>query len=138
MSDSLRPHWLQRARPPYLSLSPRVCSNSCPLSRRCHPIILSSVTHFSSCPQSFSASGSFPMNRLFASGGQSIGALAWVLPMNIRLIDNLSSQENPNSLSKLVNIHFVYVSWKYPMSKLNLLHLKLILIILVHDRLVEF
>ena len=60
MSDSLQPHELQHARPPCPSLSPRVCSNSCALSRWCHPAILSSVIPFSSCPQSFPASGSFP------------------------------------------------------------------------------
>ena len=64
---------------------PRVCSNWCPLSWWCHPNIPSSVTPFSSCPQSFPASGSFPMSWLFESGGWSIGAsgLASVLPMNI-------------------------------------------------------
>ena len=61
-----------------------VCSNSCPLCWWCHPITLSSVTPFSSCPQSFPASGSFPMSLLFPSGGQSIGASAWVLPMHIQ------------------------------------------------------
>ena len=80
---TLQPHGLQHARLPYLSLSPRVCSNSCPLSQWCHPTISSSVTLFSSCPQSFPASGSFPISRLFASGYQSIGASASVLPMNI-------------------------------------------------------
>ena len=64
------------------SLSPEVCSNSCPLSQWCHAIISSSVIPFS-CPQSFPALGSFPMSWLFASGGQSIGTLASVLPMNI-------------------------------------------------------
>ena len=59
MSDSLQPHGLQHARPPYPSLCPRVCSDSCPLSQWCHPAISSSVTPFSSCPQSFLASGSF-------------------------------------------------------------------------------
>ena len=59
-------------------------ANSCPLTRWCHPTISSSVTLFSSCPQSFPASGAFPMSRLFASGGQSIGASASVLPMNIQ------------------------------------------------------
>ena len=68
------------------SLSPRVCSHSCPLSRWCHPTISSSVVPFSSCPQSFPASGSFPVSWLFASGGQSIGASASasVLPMDIQ------------------------------------------------------
>ena len=66
--------------------SPRVCSNSCPLSWWCHPTISSSVTHFSSCPQSFPASGSFPKSQLFASGGQrtAASASALVLPMNIQ------------------------------------------------------
>ena len=61
-----------------------VYSNSCPLSQWCHPTISSSVVPFSSCPQSFPASGSFPMSRLFTSGGQSIGASASVLPMTIQ------------------------------------------------------
>ena len=67
------------------SLSPWVCSNSCPLSQWCHPTISFSVTLFSPCPQSFSASGSFPKSRLFVSSGQSIGASASAsfLPMNI-------------------------------------------------------
>ena len=65
-------------------LSPGVCSNSCPLSWWCHPVISSSVTLFSSCPQSFPASGSFPMSQLFASGGQNTEASASVLPMNIQ------------------------------------------------------
>ena len=84
MSDSLWPHGLQPTRLPCPSPTPRVCSNSCPLSRWCHPTISSSVIPFSSCPQSFPASGSFPMSQLFASGGQSIGvsASASVPPMN--------------------------------------------------------
>ena len=86
MFDSLRPHELQHARLPCPSPYPRVCSNSCPLSQWCHPTVSSSVTPFSSCLQSFSALGSFPMSQLFASGGQSIGssASAPVLPMNIQ------------------------------------------------------
>ena len=86
MFDSLRPCGLLRARLPYPSLSPRVCSNSCPLSPWCHPIILPSVGPFSSCPKSFPASGVFPMSQLFVSGGQSIGASAsvFVLPVNIQ------------------------------------------------------
>ena len=69
-----------------VSLSPRVCSNSGPLSWWCHPTISSSVAPFSSCPLSFPASGSFPMSQLFTSGGQSTGASssASVLPMNIQ------------------------------------------------------
>ena len=81
---ALWPHGLQHTRLPCLSLSPRVCSKSCPLSRWCHPNISSSVTLF--CLQSFPASGSFPVSWLFTSGGQNIGAsaLASVLPMNIQ------------------------------------------------------
>ena len=75
---------LQYSRLPCPSLSSRVCSNSCPLSRWCHPVISSSVSPFSSCRQSFPASGSFLMSLLFASGGQSIRASALVLPMNIQ------------------------------------------------------
>ena len=67
MSNSLWPHRLQHARLPCPSLSPRVCSNPCPLSRWCHPTISSSVAPFYSCPQSFPSSGSFPMSRLFAT-----------------------------------------------------------------------
>ena len=70
MSDSLRPHGLQHARPPCPSPTPRVYSNSCPLSQWCHPSISSSVIPFSSCLQSFPASGSFQMSQFFASGGQ--------------------------------------------------------------------
>ena len=84
VSDSLRPHESQHTRPPCPSPTPGVYSNPCPSSRWCHPAISSSVNPFSSCPQSFPASGSFPMSQLFASGGQSIGvsASASVLPMN--------------------------------------------------------
>ena len=86
MSDSLWPHGLQHARLLCLPLFPGVCSSSCPLSQWCHPTISSSVSPFSSCPQSFPTSGSLPMSRFFASGGQSIGASASasVLPMNIQ------------------------------------------------------
>ena len=84
MSDSLRSHELQHARPPCPSPTPRVYPNSCPLSQWCHPTISSSVVPFSSHLQSSPASGSFPMSQLFASGGKSIGvsALASVVPMN--------------------------------------------------------
>ena len=84
MSDSLRSHESQHARPPCLSPTPRVHSDLCPSSWWCHPAISSSVVPFSSCPQSLPASESFPMSQLFASGGQSIGASASasVLPMN--------------------------------------------------------
>ena len=78
-------HGLQYTGLPCLSLSPRLCSNSCPLTRWCHPTISSSITPFS-CPQSFPASGSFPMSQLFTAGDQSIGGSAStsVLPMNIQ------------------------------------------------------
>ena len=85
-SESLRPHGLQHARLPCPSPSPRVCSNSCLLSHWCHPTISSSAVPFSSCLQSFPATGSFPMSWLFATSGQSIGASGSpsVLPMNIQ------------------------------------------------------
>ena len=84
--NSSWPHGLQHIRPPCPSPTPRAYSNSCPLSRWCHPAISSSVVPFSSRLQSFPASGSFPMNKLFTSDGQSIGvsASASVLPMNIQ------------------------------------------------------
>ena len=85
MSDSFWRHGLQHAGVPCPSLSPRACSNSCPLSQWCHLTISSSATCFS-CPQSFPASGSFPMSQFFTLGGQNIGpsASASVLPMNIQ------------------------------------------------------
>ena len=81
---TLRPHGLQHARLPCPSPSSRVFSNSCPLSQWCHPTISCSVSLFSSCLQSFPAFRSFPVSWLFTSGGQNIGALASVLPMNIQ------------------------------------------------------
>ena len=85
MSDSLWPRGLQHAQLPCPSSTPRVCSNSCPLSQWCHPTISSSVIPFS-CLQLFPASGSFPVSQLFASGGHNTGAsaLAPVLPVNIQ------------------------------------------------------
>ena len=77
---TLQPHGLQHTRLPCPSPSPGICSDSCPLSRWCHPTISSFVIPFSFCPRSFPASGSFPMGQLFTSGGQSIGASASVLP----------------------------------------------------------
>ena len=84
VSDSLWPYESQHARPPCPSPAPGVYSNSCPLSQWCHPAISSSVVSFSSCPQSFPASRSFPISQLFAWSGQSTGVLASasVLPMN--------------------------------------------------------
>ena len=86
VSDSLWPHESQHIRPPCPSPTPRAYSNSCPSSWWCHPANSSSVVPFSSCPQSLPASGSFPMNQLFAWGGQSIlvSASTSVLPMNIQ------------------------------------------------------
>ena len=84
--DSLRPQGLQHARLPCLSPTPRAYSNSCPSHQWCHPTISSSFVPFSSCLQSFPASGPFPMSWFFTSGGQHIGvsASASVLPMNIQ------------------------------------------------------
>ena len=84
VSDSLRPHESQHARPPCPSWTPRVYPNSCPSSQWCHPAISSSVVPFSFCPQFLPASGSFPISQLFAWGGKSIGVSAstLVLPMN--------------------------------------------------------
>ena len=86
MSNSLWPRGLQHTRLPCPSPSPRACLNPCPLSWWCHPTISSSAIPFCSCPQSFLASGSFPVGRLFPLGGQSIGASASasVLPMKIQ------------------------------------------------------
>ena len=84
MSDSLWPHEPQHARPPCPSPTPRVHWDSHPSSQLCHPTISSSVVPFSSCPQSFAASGSFPVSQLSASGGQNTGVSAWtsVPPLN--------------------------------------------------------
>ena len=78
--------WTAACQASLSSPSPRICSNSCSLSWWCHPTILSSVVFFSSCPQSFPASGSFPVSQLFASGDQSIGASASasVLPVDVQ------------------------------------------------------
>ena len=86
VSNSLRPHESQHTRPPCPSPTPGVYPNSCPLCQWCHPTNSSSVIPFSSCPQSFPASGSFQMSQLFTSGGQSTGVSAStsVLPMNIQ------------------------------------------------------
>ena len=123
MSDSLWLHGLQHVRLLCPPLSPRVCSNSCPLSWWCHPTISSSVTPFSSCPQSFPSLGSFQISRLFASGGQSIGASASVLSMNtkgwfpleLRVLISLhprDSQES-SSASQLESISSLVLSLLY-------------------------
>ena len=100
MYDSLWPQGMQLTRLPCPSLSPGVYSHSCPLSQWFHPTILFSVMSFS-CPQSFLASGSFPMSQLFSSGGQSIGASASisVLPMNIQ-------GWFPWGLTGLISLHY--------------------------------
>ena len=82
VSNSLWPHELQHARPPCPSPTAGVYSNSCLSSRWCHPNISSSIGPFSSCLQSFPASGSFQISPLFASGSRNISALASVLPVN--------------------------------------------------------
>jgi len=86
MSNSLQLHELQHTRLPHPLQFPGVCPNPCPLTWWCHPTISSTVAPFSSCPQSFLGSRSFPMSWLLAPGGQSIGASASasVLPMNIQ------------------------------------------------------
>ena len=105
MSDSLWPHRPQHSRPPCPSAIPRACSNSSPSIWWCHPTILSSVILFSSCPQSFPASGSFPRSQLFASGGQSTGASASasVLPVNIQNLNTefqrIARRDKKGSLS---------------------------------------
>ena len=81
VSDSLWPHESQHTKPPCPSPTPRVYSNSCPLSQWCHPSISSSVFSFSSCPTSLPASGSFPVSQLFAWGDQSIGVSASASPL---------------------------------------------------------
>ena len=110
---ALQPHGLQHDRLPCPSLSPRVCSNSCPSSLWCQPIISFSVTPFSSCPQSFPASGSFLMSRLFTSGGQTIGAsvLASILPVNTQgcFSLGLSSQKTGRTTCSSCNCVF----WDY-------------------------
>ena len=97
---------LQHARPPCPSSTPGVHPNSCPSSRWCHPAISSSVVPFSSCPQSFPASRSFPMSQLFAWGGQSIGvsASASVLPMNTQDWSPLESWTDPTDWLDLLAI----------------------------------
>ena len=109
MSDPLRPLGLQHARLPCPSPTPGACSNSCPLSCWCHPTISSSVVPFSFCLQSFPESRSFLRSQFFTSSGQSIGAPASVLPMNIqdwfpfRLTGLISLQ--PKGLKSLLQHH---------------------------------
>ena len=119
MSNSLWPHELQHARSPCPSLSSRVCSNSCPLSQWCYLIISSSVIP-SSCPQSFLASGSFPMSQLFAPSSQSIGvsASASLLPMTIQGWFPLGWTGWISLLSKgLSRLFFSTEVWKQPILR---------------------
>ena len=116
MSNSLLPHGLQHAGPPYPSPTPRASSNSYPLSRWCHPTITSSVVPFSSCLQSFPASGSFPMSQLLSSWGQSIGASASasVLSVNIQGWFPLGLTGLISSQSKgLSRIFYSTTIWKH-------------------------
>ena len=111
MSDSLRPHELQHARPPCPSSTPGVYPNSCPLSQWCHPTISSSVIPLSSHPQSFPASGSFQMSQLFTSGGQSIrvSASTSAIPVNTQdwspLVWTGSTSLQSKGLSSLLQHH---------------------------------
>ena len=114
--DSSRSHELEHTRFPCPSLSPWVCLNSCTLSQWCHPTISSSVVPFSSCPQSFLASVSFPVNQFFASGGQSIGASAsaLVFPVNIQDWFYLGLTNLISLLSKgLSRIFSSTIIWKH-------------------------
>ena len=112
VSNSLWPHGLQHIRLPCPSPTPRVYSNSCPLSWWCHPTISSSVVPFFSCLQSFPASGSFTMSQFFASSGQSAETSASVLPMNIQDLF-------PLGLTGLISLQssgtyiYIYCTWKF-------------------------
>ena len=118
-SDSFWPHRLWPARLPCVSLSPGVCSNSCPLSWWCHPIISSSATLFFSCSEHFPASGSFPVSQFFTSGDHSIGASASVsvLPMNSQGWFPLGLTDLISLLSKeLSRVFFSTTVWKHQFS----------------------
>ena len=110
ISHSLQHQGLQHTRLPCPLPAPRACSNSCPSSWWLHPTISSSVIPFSSCLQSFPASGSFPMSYFFTSGGQSIGvsASASVLPMNIQ---DLFPLELTGLISLKWQCHIVNMFW---------------------------
>ena len=122
VSDSLWPHESQHARPVCPSPTPRVYPNSCPSIQWCHLAISSSVVLFSSCPQSFPASGSFPMSQLFARGGQSIGVsdsasvlyhinfLLWFLPLYVNT-QRIFIHWLYFSSSTLLNMSFYPACW---------------------------
>jgi len=130
ISDSSRSHKLQHVRPPCPSTSPGACSNSRPLRQWCHPIISSSLIPFSSCPQSFPASGSFSMSWLSTSDGQSIGvsASALVLPVQGWSRDSQESSPTPQFKSinssvlsllyspTLTSVHLNFITSLYPRS----------------------
>ena len=127
VSNSLQPHGLQHTSLPCSSWSSGVCSDSCPLSWWCHPTISSSVVPFSSCPQSFPASGSFLMSWLFASGGQSTVASASlsVLLMSIQgwFPLGLTPLGLISSLSKrLSRVFFSTTVWRHDSLTLSLFH----------------
>ena len=125
MSNSLWPHELQHARPPCPSPTPGVHPNPCPSSQWCHPNISSSVISFTSCPQSFPASGSFQMSQLFTAGGQSIGVSVStsVLPMNtqdwsllvlvLAFINNVHELKNKKKKKTQKNKHNSRIRYKY-------------------------
>ena len=120
MSDSLRPHGFQHARPPCPSPTPGVYSNSCPLSWWCQPTISSSVVPLSSLLQSSPASGSFQMSQLIASGGQSTGVSAsneysGLISFSMDWLDLLAAQGTLKSLlqNKFKNINFSALSFLY-------------------------
>ena len=111
LSDSLQHPGLQHTMPPCPSPTSRVYSNSCPLSRWCHPTISSPVLRFSSCFQSFPALGSFQMSQFFISGDRSIGASASVLPMNIQgWFVWMESCNTKSSMLLLLNVTFLRVT----------------------------
>jgi len=124
MADSLWPQGLQHTRLPYPSTTPRAYSNSCPLSQWCHPTVSSSVITFSSCLQSFPASGSFLSCQFFASGGESIGASALpsVLPMNthdwfpLGLIDLIFLQSKGLSAPRFKSISSLVLRFLYGLT----------------------
>ena len=125
LCPTLQPHELQHTRPPCPSPTPRVHPNLCPLSRWCHPTISSSVVPFSSCPQSFPASGSFQMSQLFALGGQNIGVSAStsVLPMNTQDWSPLGWTGWISLQSKGLSRVFSNITiQKYQFSALSFLH----------------
>ena len=111
VSDSLWPHESQHARPPCLSPTPGVHSDSCPLSQWCHPAISSSVVPISSCTQSLPASESFPMSQLFAWGGQSTGVSA-----SASFLPKKSQGWSPSEGTGIVNM-FYWISIWYILKK---------------------